>query len=455
MNLSRKSFLKILNIDVKNHYEILKKLGEGSYGKTYKVKNKDSSDIRAMKQMDKGKIPDMNLFKNEINIMSILDHPNILKLYEVYEDEKFFYLIIEYCDGGELLHRIRERNEKGNPFKEKEIAEIFKEIISAISYCHDNNVVHRDLKLENILFLNKNENSEIKIIDFGVSTILEKKENKIKRLNSKIGTVYYMSPEILKGSYTELCDIWACGVILYIMVFGYPPFNGNNDKEIYESIKKGKIEFPNKISKNLKDLFNHMLCSEKTRFNAKQVLDHVWIKKKAPDSDNEGIKIDLNKLIKFQNYNKLKKAVLCLIASRINSNEVNNLKNIFNALDKDKNGILSKDEIKQCLEKNQIKINFDKVFDSIDTNENGSIDYTEFLAFMLDESFYMNEDKLNEAFKVFDPDDNGLITVENIKKLLNIEDKDSEILNEFIKDNDKDGNGKIDYREFIKMMIDK
>jgi calcium-dependent protein kinase len=315
--------------------------------------------------------------------------------------------------------------------------------------------VHRDLKLENILFLNKNENSEIKIIDFGVSTILEKKENKIKRLNSKIGTVYYMSPEILKGSYTELCDIWACGVILYIMVFGYPPFNGNNDKEIYESIKKGKIEFPNKISKNLKDLFNHMLCSEKTRFNAKQVLDHIWIKKKAPDSDNEGIKIDLNKLIKFQNYNKLKKAVLCLIASRINSNEVNNLKNIFNALDKDKNGILSKDEIKQCLEKNQIKINFDKVFDSIDTNENGYIDYTEFLAFMLDESFYMNEDKLNEAFKVFDPDDNGLITVENIKKLLNIEDNDTEILNEFIKDNDKDGNGKIDYREFIKMMIDK
>ena len=455
MNLSRKSFLKILNIDVKNHYEILKKLGEGSYGKTYKVKNKDSSDIRAMKQMDKVKIPDMNLFKNEINIMSILDHPNIIKLYEIFEDEKYFYLIIEYCDGGELLHRIRERNEKGNPFKEKEIAEIFKEIISAISYCHDNNVVHRDLKLENILFLNKNENSEIKIIDFGVSTILEKKENKIKRLNSKIGTVYYMSPEILKGSYTELCDIWACGVILYIMVFGFPPFNGNNDKEIYESIKKGKIEFPNKISKNLKDLFNHMLCSEKTRFNAKQVLDHIWIKKKAPDSDNEGIKIDLNKLVKFQNYNKLKKAVLCLIASRINSNEVNNLKNIFNALDKDKNGILSKDEIKQCLEKNQIKINFDKVFDSIDTNENGYIDYTEFLAFMLDESFYMNEDKLNEAFKVFDPDDNGLITVENIKKLLNIEDKDSEILNEFIKDNDKDGNGKIDYREFIKMMIDK
>ena len=455
MNLSRQSFLKILNVDVKNHYEIIKKLGEGSYGKTYKVKNKDSSDIRAMKQMDKGKIPDMNLFKNEINIMSILDHPNILKLYEVYEDEKFFYLIIEYCDGGELLHRIRERNEKGNPFKEKEIAEIFKEIISAISYCHDNNVVHRDLKLENILFLNKNENSEIKIIDFGVSTILEKKENKIKRLNSKIGTVYYMSPEILKGSYTELCDIWACGVILYIMVFGYPPFNGNNDKEIYESIKKGKIEFPNKISKNLKDLFNHMLCSEKTRFNAKQVLEHVWIKKKAPDSDNEGIKIDLNKLIKFQNYNKLKKAVLCLIASRINSNEVNNLKNIFNALDKDKNGILSKDEIKQCLEKNQIKINFDKVFDSIDTNENGSIDYTEFLAFMLDESFYMNEDKLNEAFKVFDPDENGLITVENIKKLLNLEENDNEILNEFIKENDKDGNGKIDYREFIKMMVDK
>ena len=454
MSLSRKSFLQISNVDVKNHYEILKKLGEGSYGKTYKVKNKNSSDIRAMKQMEKIKIPDMNVFKNEINIMSILDHPNIIKLYEVFEDDKFFYLIIEYCDGGELLHRIRERNEKGNPYKEKEIAEIFKEIISAIAYCHDNNVVHRDLKLENILFINKDENSEIKIIDFGISTILEKKDNKIKKLKSKIGTVYYMSPEILKGSYTELCDIWACGVILYIMVFGFPPFNGNNDKEIYESIKKGKLEFPCKISKNLKDLFNNMLCSEKTRFNAKQVLDHIWIKKKAPDSDNEGIKIDLNKLIKFQHYNKLKKAVLCLIASRINSNEVNNLKDIFNALDKDKNGTLSKDEIKQCLEQKNIKINFDKMFDSIDTNKNGNIDYTEFLAFMLDEKFYMNEDKLNEAFKVFDPEEKGLITVDNIKKLLNLDENDNEILNEFIKENDKDGNGKIDYREFIKMMVD-
>jgi len=456
MELSRKSFLKISNGDVKNHYEILKKLGEGSYGKTYKAKNRESGDIRAMKQMEKSKIPDLNVFKNEINIMSILDHPNIIKLYEVFEDEKYFYLIIEFCEGGELLQRFRERNLKGKPYKEKEIAEIFKQIVGAVSYCHEKNVVHRDLKLENIMFVSKSENSPIKLIDFGVSKILEKKENKkFQRLKSKTGTVYYMSPEILKGSYTELCDIWACGVILYIMVFGFPPFDGKNDKEIYEAIKNEKYEFPIKISKHLKDLFKNLLCDEKHRFNAKQVLEHVWIKKKAPDSDSEGIKIDLNKLIKFQNYNKLKKAVISLIASRINSNEVNNLKNIFIALDTDKNGTLSQEEIQNCLLKTNIKVNFKKVFDSVDTDKNGFIDYTEFLAFMLDESLYMNEDKLNEAFKVFDPEETGLITVNNIKKLLNIEDNDDEIFNEFIKENDKNGNGKIEYQEFIKMMLDK
>ena len=139
--------------DVFSFYEILKKLGEGSYGKIYKVKNKDTEEIYAMKQMDKIKIQqNLELFKNEIEIMSILNHPNICKLYEVYEDSKFIYLIIEYCEGGELLDRITKKQKEGKLYTEKEAAVIFRQLIEAIEYIHEIGVIHRDLKPENILF---------------------------------------------------------------------------------------------------------------------------------------------------------------------------------------------------------------------------------------------------------------------------------------------------------------
>jgi calcium-dependent protein kinase len=229
--------------DVFSFYEILKKLGEGSYGKIYKVKNKDTEEIYAMKQMDKIKIQqNLELFKNEIEIMSILNHPNICKLYEVYEDSKFIYLIIEYCEGGELLDRITKKQKEGKLYTEKEAAVIFRQLIEAIDYIHEIGVIHRDLKPENILFSTKYENSPIKIIDFGISKKVTKNDpNKKIKLSSKVGTVYYMSPEIIKGSYSELCDVWACGIILYILLCGYPPFSGVNDKEIYNNIKECKL----------------------------------------------------------------------------------------------------------------------------------------------------------------------------------------------------------------------
>ena len=276
--------------DVFSFYEILKKLGEGSYGKIYKVKNKDTEEIYAMKQMDKIKIQqNLELFKNEIEIMSILNHPNICKLYEVYEDSKFFYLIIEYCEGGELLDRITKKQKEGKLYTEKEAAVIFRQLIEAIEYIHEIGVIHRDLKPENILFSTKYENSPIKIIDFGISKKVTKNDpNKKIKLSSKVGTVYYMSPEIIKGSYSELCDVWACGIILYILLCGYPPFSGVNDKDIYNNIKECKLEFPQnewkKISKNAKELIKKIICPEKNRINASQILHDKWFKGKSFES---------------------------------------------------------------------------------------------------------------------------------------------------------------------------
>ncbi len=170
-----------------------------------------------------------------------IDHPNIIKLYEVYEDSRYVYLIMEECTGGELFDRIYERIVSKNLYTEKEAAAIFKQYMSAICHCHSQKICHRDLKPENLLFLNSSPDSPLKVIDFGLSKIYTDTNH---RMSTKVGTAYYVSPEVLEGNYDEKCDIWSSGVILYILLTGEPPFNGPNDNEIYRKIMKKKFSFP-------------------------------------------------------------------------------------------------------------------------------------------------------------------------------------------------------------------
>ena len=324
------------------------------------------------------------------------------------------------------------------------------------------NIVHRDLKPENILFINEDKNSPIKVIDFGFSKEFNNKnsKNKQKNMSSKVGTVYYMAPEILQGNYNELCDIWSCGVILYIILCGYPPFQGNNDKEIYQSIQKGKVDFPQNewkmISKNAKDLILHMLCPANKRYDAKQVLKHIWVNNKAPDSKGE-LKINIDSLLDFQNSNKLRKVVLTFIASRLRDEEVNNIKNIFSRMDKDKKGTITLQELKVGLEESlspEDKINVEELFASIDTDHSGRIDYTEFIAATMDQKLYLQEEKLHEAFNALDHNSTGKISIKDIKKFLNLQDnsENDDMIQQWIKENDSNGDGVVDFNEFKKMM---
>ena len=265
-------------------YIKIKELGSGTFGKVYEIENKETKKKYACKHITKKKICDMNKFNNEINIMREINHPNIIKLYEIYEDQRHIDLVMEECLGGELFDRIMERIQEKKIYNEKEASIIFKQIMKGVEYCHSKGIVHRDLKPENILFLTKEENSPIKIIDFGLSKIFGEKINN-KFLSTKVGTAYYVSPEILEGKYNEKCDIWSCGVILYIILSGTPPFNGENDIEIYKKISHKKFTFPEKewqnISENAKDLIKKMLCDENIRLSAKEVLQHNWL------NDNE------------------------------------------------------------------------------------------------------------------------------------------------------------------------
>jgi len=453
---------------LKDKWEKIKDLGSGSYGKVYRVQNKITKEFRACKELSKKKIADIDKFNLEISIMSKCDHPSIINSYEIYEDQRHIYLIMEECTGGELFDRILSRIENGKMYSEKEAAIIFKQMMNAVAYCHSQGICHRDLKPENILFLTKDENSPIKVIDFGLSKIfgekspIEKGKKQVKKdMNTRVGTAYYVSPEVLQGNYDEKCDIWSSGIILYIMLSGDPPFNGANDNEIYRAISKKKYSFPDKEWKNIsneaKDLISHMMCEPEQRYTAQQVLEHPWVVKEAPNSKGSLTNLDIENLKKYTGENKLKKAVLTFIASRLNDDEVKNLTKIFETLDENKDGTLTLNEVKNGLEKlnnKDIGIDVKGLFESIDTDNSGRIDYTEFLAATINQKEYLRQERLNEAFMMLDKDGSGKITKDEIKKALQLDNVGEEVLEELIKKYDLNGDGVIDYNEFLNMMND-
>ena len=410
-----------------DYYEVIKKLGQGSYGKVYSVKNKQTGEIRACKQISKHLLPDLKLFKNEMNIMSTLTHPNIIKIFEIFEDDRFYYIIIEKCNGGELFEKLTKRIQEGNLYTEKFASKIFQQLMSAIAYCHSKGICHRDLKLENLLYLNEGdeENNPIKVIDFGMG---EKFDNKNK-MKMKVGSAYYMAPEVLKGKYTEKCDIWSAGVILYILLTGNPPFNGRNDKEIYDSIISGKYTVDKKMSKYAKDLLSKMLCPEEKRLSAVEVLEDKWL-------------------------NKIRNLALTFIASRINDNEVKDLKSFFVKMDLNKDGVITFDELKQGLSKMNVNLELDEVkelFKALDSNNDATIDYTEFLSCSINEKKYLKEERLYEFFHSLDKDHSGKLSLNEIKSAFG-NDANSETINQLLKKVDKNGDGEIDYNEFLDLM---
>jgi calcium-dependent protein kinase len=197
----------------------------------------------AIKSIRKSKVNKIEVLKREIDILKEVNHPNIIKLIEVHEDLKYLHLITELCTGGELFDRIiaKTQSPEGH-FSEKDAANLIRDILDAIAYCHDEKqIVHRDLKPENFLFASSADDAPVKIIDFGLS---RHEVNPGSMMKTKVGTPYYVAPEVLKRKYTKSCDIWSIGVITYILLCGYPPFYGDSDTQIFDSVRAGRFDFP-------------------------------------------------------------------------------------------------------------------------------------------------------------------------------------------------------------------
>ena len=391
---------------------------------------------------------------------------NIPKIYDIYEEERKIDIIMEEYKGGNLLERIINKLNKGKTFCEKEAGEIFQQIINSLIHCHKVGISHKDLRPENIIFLNENEDDiQIKVIDFGLSKILgeiqsSKKEKMDKKhFPSKLGDIHYASPEVLLGNLDESSDIWAAGVILYIMLTGNAPFIGNNDAEIMKAINKKKALYPEESFKNIsdeaKDLLKHMICDADKRFNVNQIIEHNWLVKVVPNSEKVLEDFNQDNLKKYIEGPKLKKDILMFIVNYLGDSDIQLLKEIFTEMDVNKDGTLTLQEFKDGLMKvtNEDTVSkAEEFFNEFDLNSDGRFDYNDFIINSLDRHLLFMEDKLFMAFWIMNRDGSGKLSKEEIKQALGL-DCDIPTMEKIISQYDLDRDGEIDYLEFLNLML--
>lgn len=434
LGFSSEDLVQQLSGRVEEKYYFTKpELGRGNFGVVYKAVHKITRVVRAIKRIRKNPQPlkSFDSVLKDVDVLKKLDHPNIIKVYECYQDDTSYYIVTDLCSGGELFQKILQEKH----FTERRAADLFKQMLSAINYCHAKNLVHCDLKPENILFESANaigDNSNlIKIIDFGNSTFFNPKD----KLTSKFGSAYYVAPEVLRGSYTEKCDVWSLGVILYVMLCGKPPFNGPNEHAILSKIMEGKFVMDGPdwtgVSSQAKDLISKMLIYDYTkRPSAQECLKHTWFSCFQQAGEDEA-KISsqigrrsLRNLKGFRAESELQEAILYFVTNQLASKEEReDLMNTFLALDKDNDGKLTKQDLVQAYvqmgdDPVLVEQMVSEIILKVDKQEKGFIDYSEFVTTALSKRRLMTEDRLQAAFLLFGGESQGIIKLEHFKSVL-------------------------------------
>lgn len=450
---------------LEDHFEVDKqKIGEGGFGVVRKGKDKRTGELRAIKSIRKSAKEEVERMREEIEIMRLLDHPNIVRFVESFEDRRCIYIALELCLGGELFERIC----RAGCFTEDVGANCVKQMLLAINYLHQNFIVHRDLKPENWLFSTPQEvtKSLLKLIDFGIS----RRFSPGVPCHTKAGTPNYVAPEVLLGRYDEKVDIWSTGVITYVMLSGTHPFSGKSAEEVLRKVKAGlaPVDGPawKHISAEGKGFVK--ICLQRSpgaRLGASQACQHQWFAAKEPGATATVSKLELAGLQAFGRMHQLKRAVVTVVATQLSHSKIQSLRQMFMAMDKNNDGSLSVAEIAHGLESAGVALprNLHDLLENVDTDGSGVVDYTEFLAATMDKKVYHQEDVVWNAFKKFDLDGSGAIDRSELGKVLGDDDVVEAMqlhgagdrLQDIFDMVDSNGDGMIDFDEFFAMMLDK
>lgn len=385
---THQTFLKVIETskgmdEFKKDYEYISILGNGAYGTVKLYRSSKNHTLKyAVKSVNKQNLDldNTKLLQNEVKILRNLDHPNIVKFYDTFENEQMFNIVMEFIPGDNLTKLANKQKSKS--FTEKDTSKIFLCLFKTVLYLHNNRIVHRDIKPSNILFKQPNDFESLKLIDFGISIFLDEKEeeeeesielhkttskrnNRIRlsykdvygkenyQYKNQIGTPYYMSPESIKGQPCEKSDCWAIGVLLYQTLTGSLPFRGDRKEKIFDEICNCRYDttaLKQYFSVEVQDLIMKLLTPDlEIRLSAKEALTHPWFQ---VFKNSAGTMIDkevLNNIMHFHEKNVFQKEVSFFLAKLSSSSQLNKLDKIFKELDVNNTGYLDFDGLCQGL----------------------------------------------------------------------------------------------------------
>mmetsp|Transcript_16724 Transcript_16724/g.31684 ORF Transcript_16724/g.31684 Transcript_16724/m.31684 type:complete len:679 (-) Transcript_16724:4023-6059(-) len=426
-------------IRINNYMEKQRK--EGNYEPYY-----------ALKSIHLNRVHDptfVNELRNEISIMKNLDHAHISKLIETYDFRGNIYMVLELCSGGDLYSR--------DPYTEDQAARIISSVMSAVAYMHENDIIHRDLKYENIMFASCHAKAEIKIIDFGLSKKYFPDKPTIKE---GVGTIYTMSPEVLEGESTNKADIWAIGVLAYMLLSSQMPFYGRTRSEIVEKIKNCEYDFQGKrwmqVSRQAKNFVTYLLQHDSDRRPSAEVArQDFWLNKKLSSSvrtaNEEDMEAVATSIENYATHTMLRRLGLMLIAHKSTSEEIERLRKVFKKYDSRKKGSISLEDFSACLKVYGWNDDYIKhLFQCADLDGTGKIKYTEFLAAAIESTGLVTEERIAEAFDRLDSDDSGYISLEDLREILG-DDVPEEYIEQVIAEADFKRDRMISYDQFLSL----
>ncbi|KHN08825.1 Calcium-dependent protein kinase 28 [Glycine soja] len=446
--------------DFDQRYSLGKLLGHGQFGYTYVGIDKANGDRVAVKRLEKSKMVlpiAVEDVKREVKILKALTgHENVVQFYNAFEDGSYVYIVMELCEGGELLDRILAK--KDSRYTERDAAVVVRQMLKVAAECHLHGLVHRDMKPENFLFKSTKEDSPLKATDFGLSDFIKPG----KKFHDIVGSAYYVAPEVLKRKSGPQSDVWSIGVITYILLCGRRPFWDKTEDGIFKEVLRKKPDFHRKpwptISNAAKDFLKRLLVKDpRARLTAAQALSHPWVREGGEALE---IPIDisvLSNMRQFVKYSRMKQFALRTLASTLNEEELADIKDQFDAIDVDKNGSISLEEMRQALAKDlPWKLKESRVLEilqAIDSNTDGLVDFREFVAATLHvHQLEEDSDKWQQlsqaAFEKFDIDKDGYITTEELRMHTCLRGSVDPLLEEA--DIDKDG--KISLPEFRRLL---
>ncbi|DBA00109.1 TPA: hypothetical protein N0F65_000400 [Lagenidium giganteum] len=430
-------------------YQLLHELGKGAFGVVEEVEHLKTKKHYAMKTVTFSTGSKRTEFEREIDILRGLHHPNIVRMVETFEDDHHFYIIMELCTGGTLLNTVKERKKE---FPEEYVKDVIGKLASVIQYLHSRFICHRDLKLENILVESEEMGGGIKLCDFGASTLFRMGVS----MRKVLGSVVYMAPEVLEGNYTESCDLWSLGVIMFMLLSNKAPFYGATEDELIEKIFEAKVMFDGEVwdsvSIEAKALIKKLLNPDPaSRYTATQVLMHPWIKSQDNAVADDVYDEFVPRLKGFCQYSPFQRAALVAVAFCVPSSKIRRHSEVYNELNVAHNGILTLQELCDAPALKRFNLDHERIYQALDQQHEKGVNLLEFVAATLSFDDVSNDALLRRAFEIFDRHHTGGITHQDLMELLG-QHFDVQACQEMVKRTDADRDGKIGFNDFAKMM---